>query len=66
MLNVVTDDGATQSGSLVDEIVREAAPRMLAAALEAEVNQCTAEMSLHDAGRRRSRPGTSASAVGRS
>nr|WP_202526961.1 hypothetical protein [Streptomyces sp. SID486] len=38
MLSVVTDDGSTQSGSLIDEIVREGARRMLAAALEAEVN----------------------------
>jgi hypothetical protein len=39
LLSVVTDDGSTQSGSLIDEIVREGARRMLAAALEAEVNQ---------------------------
>jgi hypothetical protein len=38
VLSVVTDDGSTQSGSLIDEVVREAARRMLAAALEAEVN----------------------------
>lgn len=45
MLSVVTDDGSTQSGSLIDEIVREGARRMLAAALEAEVNQYIAELT---------------------
>ncbi|MFG2577277.1 hypothetical protein [Streptomyces sp. NPDC048481] len=35
MLSVVTDDGSTQSGFLIDEIVREGASRMLAAALKA-------------------------------
>ncbi|MFC8760495.1 IS256 family transposase [Streptomyces sp. NPDC057193] len=45
MLSVVTDDGSTQSGSLIDEIVREGARRMLAAALEAEVNQCIAGLA---------------------
>ncbi|MFF7334959.1 IS256 family transposase [Streptomyces sp. NPDC008150] len=45
MLSVVTDDGSTQSGSLTDEIVREGARRMLAAALEAEVNQYIAELA---------------------
>jgi hypothetical protein len=39
VLSEVTDDGPTQSGSLIDEIVREGARRMLAAALETEVNQ---------------------------
>ena len=39
MLSVVNADGSTESGSLIDEIVREGARRMLAAALEAEVNQ---------------------------
>jgi len=35
----VNDDGATANGSsLIDEIVRGGARRMLAAALEAEVN----------------------------
>ena len=38
MLSVVTDDGSTQSGSLIDEIVREGARRMLAEALQAEVD----------------------------
>ena len=38
MLTVVNADGSTESGSLIDEIVREGARRMLAAALEAEVN----------------------------
>jgi len=45
VLSVVTDDGSTQSGSLIDEIVREGARRMLAAALEAEVNQYIAELA---------------------
>lgn len=45
MLSVVTDDGSTQSGSLIDEIVREGARRMLAAALKAEVNQYIAELA---------------------
>ncbi|MFH8520619.1 hypothetical protein ACH4CE_37380 [Streptomyces gelaticus] len=45
MLSVVTDDGSTQSGSLIDEIVREGARRMLAAALEAEVNKYIAELA---------------------
>ncbi|GAA5608380.1 hypothetical protein ACIPXX_33795 [Streptomyces griseus] len=45
MLSVVTDDGSTQSGSLTDEIVREGARRMPAAALGAEVNQYIAELS---------------------
>lgn len=45
MLTVVKEDGTTPSGSsLLDEIVREGARRMLAAALEAEVNSCTAEL----------------------
>lgn len=35
MLSGVTDEGSTESGSLIDEIVREGARRMLAAALEA-------------------------------
>ncbi|MGQ5648450.1 IS256 family transposase [Streptomyces sp. EKR5.2] len=45
MLSVVTDDRSTHSGSLIDEIVREGARRMLAAALEAEVNQYIAELA---------------------
>ncbi|WP_344634492.1 IS256 family transposase [Kitasatospora cystarginea] len=45
MLGVVTDDGSAQSGHLIDEIVREGARRMLAAALEAEVNQYIAELA---------------------
>ncbi|MFE3268063.1 IS256 family transposase [Streptomyces sp. NPDC059215] len=44
MLSVVTDR-STQSGSLIDEIVREGARRMLAAALEAEANQHIAELT---------------------
>ncbi len=38
MLTVVDADGMTPNGALIDEIVREGARRMLAAALEAEVN----------------------------
>lgn len=38
MLSVVTSEGSTESGSLIDEIVREGARLMLAAALETEVN----------------------------
>ncbi|MDX3098026.1 IS256 family transposase [Streptomyces sp. ME19-03-3] len=54
MLSVVTDDGSTESGSLIDEIAREGARRMLAAALEAEVSQCIAELTAEtdQAGRR--------------
>lgn len=43
MLAVVNADGTTSNGSLIDEIVREGARRMLAAALEAEVNSYLAE-----------------------
>ncbi|MGW5123568.1 IS256 family transposase [Streptomyces sp. NPDC004069] len=45
MLSVVNAEGSTESGSLIDEIVREGARRMLAAALEAEVNQYIAELA---------------------
>ncbi|MCX5214754.1 IS256 family transposase [Kitasatospora sp. NBC_00240] len=45
MLSVVTDDGSTQFGSLIDEIVREGARLMLAAALETEGNQYMAELA---------------------
>ena len=45
MLSVVTADGTIESGSLIDEIVREGARRMLAAALEAEVNQYITELA---------------------
>jgi hypothetical protein len=50
----VNADGSTESGSLIDEIVREGARRMLAAALEAEVNQYIAELAAatDEAGRR--------------
>ena len=48
MLSVVNDDGTTANGSaLIDEIVREGARRMLAAALEAEVNAYIAELADH-------------------
>ncbi|BDM74968.1 hypothetical protein HEK616_84550 (plasmid) [Streptomyces nigrescens] len=36
LLSVVNADGGTASGSLIDEIVRDGARRMLAAALEAK------------------------------
>ncbi|MFG2757990.1 hypothetical protein [Streptomyces wuyuanensis] len=45
MLSAVTDDGSTQPGSLIDEIVREGARRMPAAALGAEVSRYIAESS---------------------
>ncbi|MGW2972071.1 IS256 family transposase [Streptomyces mirabilis] len=45
MLSVVKADGGIESGSLIDEIVREGARRMLAAALGAEVNQYIAELA---------------------
>jgi hypothetical protein len=45
VLSVVTSGGSTESGSLIDEIVRDGARRMLAAALEAEVNQYIAELA---------------------
>ncbi len=44
MLRVVTEDGTTETGSLLDDVVREGARRMLAAALEAEVDQYIAEL----------------------
>ncbi|MGW3676633.1 transposase [Streptomyces sp. NPDC005056] len=43
MLSVVSADGTTES--LIDEIVREGARRILAAALETEVNQYIAELA---------------------
>ncbi|ALO98787.1 Transposase [Streptomyces hygroscopicus subsp. limoneus] len=55
MLSVVNDDGTTADGSsLIDEIVRDGARRMLAAALEAEVNAYIAELAdqLDECGRR--------------
>ncbi|MCX5231442.1 IS256 family transposase [Streptomyces sp. NBC_00233] len=72
MLSVVNEDGATETGSLIDEIVREGARRMLAAALEAEVDQCIAELAgqRDEAGRRlvvrngRHRPRTVTTAAG--
>lgn len=45
VLTVVNADGATSNGSLIDEIVREGARRMLAAALEAEINAYTADLT---------------------
>ncbi|SEE48076.1 Transposase (or an inactivated derivative) [Streptomyces sp. 2131.1] len=54
MLSVVDEDGTTGAGSLIDEIVREGARRMPAAALEAEVDQYMAELAgqRDEAGRR--------------
>jgi putative transposase len=45
VLAVVNDEGSTRDGSLIGEIVREGARRMLAAALEAEVDVCIAELA---------------------
>ncbi|MEU9190960.1 IS256 family transposase [Streptomyces sp. NPDC048484] len=45
MLSVVNAESSTPNGSLIDEIVREGARRMLAAALEAEVDSCIAELA---------------------
>ncbi len=45
MLSVVNANGTTETGSLIDDIVREGARRMLAAALEAEVNAYIAELA---------------------
>ena len=45
MLSAVDAEGSTESGSMIDEIVREGASRMLAAALEAEANQYLAELA---------------------
>jgi putative transposase len=45
VFSVVTEDGSTATGSLIDDIVREGARRMLAAALEAEVDQYIAELA---------------------
>jgi putative transposase len=45
VLTVVNDEGSTRDGSLIDEIVREGARRMLAAALEAEVDSYIAELA---------------------
>lgn len=72
MLSVVNADGSIESGSLIDEIVREGARRMLAAALEAEVSQYIAELAAEtdEAGRRlvvrngRHRPRTVTTAAG--
>ncbi|MEV5944576.1 IS256 family transposase [Streptomyces sp. NPDC051994] len=45
MLSVVNNDGTTETGSVMDNIVREGARRMLAVALEAEVNEYIAELT---------------------
>ncbi|MEH0416144.1 IS256 family transposase [Streptomyces sp. B21-083] len=54
MLSVVSAEGSTPNGSLIDEIIREGARRMLAAALEPEVSAYIAELADHrdDQGRR--------------
>ncbi|MFE5512406.1 transposase [Streptomyces sp. NPDC056529] len=54
MLSVVNENGTTQSGSLMDRIVREGSRRMVATALEAEGNQYIAELADErpEAGRR--------------
>jgi putative transposase len=44
ILTVVDAGGTTPNGSLIDEIVREGARRMLGAALEAKVNMCLAQL----------------------
>ena len=46
MLSLVSEDGTTEAGSLIDEIVREGARRMLAAALEAEIEAVIAGLTL--------------------
>lgn len=45
VLTVVNAGGSTLKGSLADEIVREGARRLPAAALEAEVGSCIAELA---------------------
>jgi len=45
MLGVVNEDGTTEPASLIDEIVRDGARRMLAAAPEAEVDQYIHELA---------------------
>lgn len=45
MLTVVNEDGTTRDCSPLDEIVREGARRMLAAALETEVNSHIGELA---------------------
>lgn len=45
MLSVVNADGTTETGFLIDDIVREGARRMLAAALKAEISACIAELA---------------------
>lgn len=64
VLTEVNEDGTTPSGgSLLDEIPREGARRMPAAALEAEVNAYTAELSSPWSGlERASNVGTSSNA----
>lgn len=53
ILTVVNADGSTPNGSLTDEIVRDGARRMLAAALEADVSGYIAELAGERDGDRR-------------
>lgn len=45
MLTVVTEEGSTRGGSLIDEIAREGARRMPVAALEADVGAYITELA---------------------
>lgn len=45
MLSAENAEGSTESGSMIEENVREGARRMLAAALQAEVDQYIAELA---------------------
>jgi putative transposase len=53
VLTVVNDDASARDGSLIDEIVRAGARRMLAAALKAEVDTYIAELTEEHDGRGR-------------
>jgi hypothetical protein len=65
VLSVVNGEGTTGTGSLIDDIVREGARRMLAAALEAEVNAYIAELAdQRDERGRRLPPGTAVHLAG--
>ncbi|GGK16127.1 hypothetical protein GCM10011583_54980 [Streptomyces camponoticapitis] len=45
VVSAVNEDGTTEAGFLVDEIVRQSARRMLTAALEAAAEHCTGELA---------------------
>lgn len=45
LLSVVSVDGSTETGFLINDIVREGARRMRAATFEAEVNVCIAQLA---------------------